>query len=439
MSRRTARAVGLVVLVLAGWPSSSAAQRPAAAAQAALAADMASEDGATAVVALRAALRISRQERGAELRSALVEALAAHGRRPDEGAQPAPGYEALADHVNVLLEEVRAMEDPAAIPALLWSPDFGSLEAVAVAEIGCGGQVAALEAALEMATWGGDRTPNGLFALRIMVELWGGAAALPPEVYALLVDAATLYLDGPGERYPRVTSSATWRNGMVVRRALGLAAVLDDPGLRARMEQIASDVVAARQLGVTEDLPEGSSGNLQTLATDLLGGKPPDPRPYAPALRSAAYTEQLPSAGRDDPILQVSEALPSVVDVAEELESGECLAHFARAWSDDYTPVPLRVEFPSGPTPPAEPPEVFEHERKRGDEVAIRVVCLHPPTAWHREYLRGVLLQRLLQPPGVRDAGGWLRLRPGWNVIRSPEATPGNVCAVGGRPPRGSR
>lgn len=413
------------MLLLAGWSPPVVAQR----AQAALARDLASDDPLTAVAALAEILRIPREERGTELAGALIAALAAHGRRPDEGAQRPSGYQALADQVQILAEEVRATGDPAAIPALLWFPAFGSREAAWVAELGCGAQMAALEAALEMATWGGDRTPSGLFAVRVMAELWGGAGAIPPEARALLVDAAKLYLNAPDERYPRVTSSRTWRNGMAVRRALGLAAVLGDPELRARMEQISSDSAVTREMGVTEDLPAGTSLNLQTLAAGLLGGKPPEPRPYSPALHPAS-TKPLPSAGRHDPATQVREALPSVAEAAGELESGECVAHFARAWSDDYTPVALRVEFPAGRTWPDEPPQVFEHEQIWGDEVAMRVVCLHPSTEWHGEYVRRVVLERLIQPPVVRDAGGWERLRPGWDVIRSPEAAPRGVCPV---------
>jgi hypothetical protein len=261
-----------------------------------------------------------------------------------------------------------------------------------------------------------------------MAELWGGAATLPPEAYALLVDAAKLYLNGPDEQYPRVTASRTWRNGMTVRRALGLAAVLGDPELRLRMEQIASDSAVTLALGVTEDLPAGTSQNLQTLATALLGGTPPEPRPYTPALSSATAPGQLPSAGRHDPVTQMRELLPSVGEAAGELESGECVAHFARAWSDEYTPMVFRVEFPSGRTPPDDPPQAFEYERMHGDEVAIRVVCLHPATEWHRQYLRSAVLLHLMEPPVVRDAGGWERVRPGWDVIRSPEAIPGTVC-----------
>ena len=199
----------------------------------------------------------------------------------DRRAGPrAPSYEALADHVGVLLEEVRALCDPAAIPALARSPAFGIREAVALADLG----PAAMPEALDVATSpdsDGDRVANGLLALRVMVELWGGPEALSPHVRARLVDAAALYLNEPGERYAELTSSTIWRVGSVLYWALGLAWVLDDPGLRARLEEIAADEAVTRAMGVTNGFPPGAPLNIQTHAASLLAGEPPIPRPEA--------------------------------------------------------------------------------------------------------------------------------------------------------------
>ena len=125
----------------------------------------------------------------------------------------------------------------------------------------------------------GDLVANGFMALRTMVELWGGAGALPRNRYAELVDAAALYLNGPGKRYTKLTSSSMWRIGAVLSRAMDLAGVLHDPGLRARLEEIASDPAVTQALGVSDESPPASSLNLQTRAASLLAGEPPNPRP----------------------------------------------------------------------------------------------------------------------------------------------------------------
>lgn len=283
MTSRTRAILGVAAVAAAGWPAGAEAQRPAEEApprpQEVLALDMASGDWETARTALGEALRIPRADRGPAIRRALISALEAHMLGADRRAGPrAPSYEALADHVGVLLEEVRALCDPAAIPALARSPAFGIREAVALADLG----PAAMPEALDVATSpdsDGDRVANGLLALRVMVELWGGPEALSPDVRARLVDAAALYLNGPGERYAELTSSTIWRVGSVLYWALGLAWVLDDPGLRARLEEIAADEAATRAMGVTNGFPPGAPLNLQMRAASLLAGEPPRPRP----------------------------------------------------------------------------------------------------------------------------------------------------------------
>ena len=225
------------------------------------------------------ALRIPRAERGPALRRALIAALEARGMRPDRRGSPAPSYEALADYVGILVDEVREMGDPAAIPALIRSPAFGIREAVALADLGPVAMTAALEVATSPES-DGDRVVNGLLTLRVMVESWGGPAALSRDIYQRLVDAAALYLNGPGERYAELTSTSMWHVGAVQSWALDLAAVLGDPGLRVRLEAIAADPAETRTLGVTHDnISSGSFLNLQTQAASLLAGEPPNPRP----------------------------------------------------------------------------------------------------------------------------------------------------------------
>ncbi|WP_419950103.1 hypothetical protein [Candidatus Palauibacter sp.] len=274
---------GLAAALAAGWTAEAEAQRPGDARpprpQEALALDMASGDWDAAAGALREALRIPREERGPVLRRALIAALEARGLRPGRRGPPAPSYEALADYVGVLLDEVREMGDPAAIPALVRSPAFGIRTAVALADLGPEAMTEALEVATSPES-DGDRVVNGLLTLRVMVESWGGPAALSRDSYQRLVDAAALYLNGPGERYAELTSSSMWQVGAVQGWALDLAAVLGDPGLRARLEEIAADPAETRTLGVTQDnISSGSFLNLQARATSLLAGEPPNPRP----------------------------------------------------------------------------------------------------------------------------------------------------------------
>ena len=274
--------LGFAVVTAASWPAGAAAQRPGDATaqrpQEALALDMASEDWEIAGDALKTALGIPRAERGPALRRALIAALDAQGTGPDRRRPSAPDYETLADYVGVLLEEVRAMGDPAAIPALMRSPIFGIREAVALADLGPEAMPEALGVATSPES-NGDLVANGFLALRVMVELWGGPEALSRDKRTELVEAAALYLNGPGHRYAELASSSMWQIGAVLSRAMDLAGVLHDPGLRARLEEIAADAAVTRTLGVTDESPPASSLNLQTRATSLLAGDPPNPRP----------------------------------------------------------------------------------------------------------------------------------------------------------------
>ena len=295
--------LGFAVVTTTGWAAEAEAQRPGDATahrpQEALALDMASEDWEIAGDALERVLGIPRAKRGPALRQALIAALDAQGMGPDRRGSSTPDYETLADYVGVLLEEVRAMGDPAAIPALMRSPIFGIREAVALADLGPEAMPEALHVATSPESHG-DLVANGFMALRTMVELWGGAAALPRNRYAELVDAAALYLNGPGERYTKLTSSSMWRIGAVLSRTMDLAGVLHDPGLRARVEEIASDPAVTQALGVSDESPPASSLNLQTRAASLLAGEPPNPRPewvrpggrlYRPAGASGAQSD----------------------------------------------------------------------------------------------------------------------------------------------------
>ena len=289
---------GLVTALAAGWTAEAAAQRPGEARpsrpQEALALDMAGGDWDAAAGALSEALRIPRAERGPALRRALIAALEARGMRPDRRRPPAPSYEALADYVGILVDEVREMGDPAAIQALVRSPAFGIREAVALADLGPEAMTEALEVATSPES-DGDRLVNGLLTLRVMVESWGGPTALSRERYERLVGAAALYLNGPGKGYAELTSSSMWHVGAVQIRALDLAAVLGDPGLRARLQEIAADPAEARALGVTHDIPSRSSLNLQTRAASLLAGEPPNPRPESVRPGGRMYSPPGPS------------------------------------------------------------------------------------------------------------------------------------------------
>ena len=260
-------------LAAAGVGGATAQERPPPPRpQSALALDMESADWETSARAVGEALRIRAAERGPALRRALIGALEAQG-MPD--APRAPSYEAGADYVDALLDAVLEMRDPASIPALVRSPTFGSRVATALADFGPQALPAALEAATSPDSHHG-LVGNALMTLRIMVEEWGGPGALPPGRRAELAAVAALYLNGPRGAYAELVATSGWRVGRVISHAMGLAAVLDDPGVRSRLEEIAADASVAEALGVTY---HDAAARAQAEAAALLAGTPPLPRP----------------------------------------------------------------------------------------------------------------------------------------------------------------
>ena len=109
----------------------------------------------------------------------------------------------------------------------------------------------------------------------MMVELWG-LDALDAPMQRRLREAAALYLDEPGEAYSELTDSAAWEVGVVLRLAIDLAIVLDDPVLRGRVTELASDAAKVRSLGITDPYDVEKT---QSDARDRLAGVPPLPRP----------------------------------------------------------------------------------------------------------------------------------------------------------------
>ena len=120
--------------------------------------------------------------------------------------------------------------------------------------------------------------------------------------------------------------------------------------------------------------------------------------------------------GDHDPEAKVYESLRPKAEVLAELKSGECLAHFARAGSDKFTPLPFALDWPQG-EPAVEDgktPAVASVGRLRGEQAVLRVLCLFPNTDWHRGALAKLFEEQLAKPPFKQDADGWLKVRDKW-------------------------
>jgi len=165
------------------------------------------------------------------------------------------------EHVLALSRAVVRLKDPASIPALVSALPTGSLVPHAIAQFGEHAVPAVLEVVTDPDEWYHARS-GGLLALRFIVE----QQAERPLSRASLDDIRTAtasVLQDP----PRFTT--LWR-------AIDLAGVLNDPGLKATLQLLTNDPNAIMARGVAAPhLLERT----QQRARDALTGVPPKPRP----------------------------------------------------------------------------------------------------------------------------------------------------------------
>jgi len=204
------------------------------------------------------AMGVARQS-GAELRSALIEAL----EREVALVEAQRGKNEPRDHPNMLehlSSIVASFGDSSAIPALAGAATSSLAAASGLAEFGEPAVAALIETI--------DRQPDTtlvwtpMIALRFLVEGAGGTP-LSAQSVARIRDVAKRYLDAPAG------------NSSVLTTAIDLAIALNDPELRAVVERIAADrsEVEARGFDHPNDV-----ARIQKHAAERAAGKPAVPR-----------------------------------------------------------------------------------------------------------------------------------------------------------------
>lgn len=258
-----------MVMVLFGcYLACPAASAEAQVSQQELAGQLLGEDIAARYRALGALRELGPKNAGAELRSALFEALERETelRREREEILRAEGE--IEPHPDPefawrLTEVIVALEDTAAIPVLARGIGNGSTAAV-WALVGYGERAA--PSVIEVA-----RSPSSdsytaswaLIGLRAMVE---GQASNPLSAQTLAAMRAVAE--------QRLQEQQTV-GAMPLRPAIDLAVVLGDPHLREMVERLANDPAELRALGVTDP---GLIERTQRHAKQRLAGESPKPR-----------------------------------------------------------------------------------------------------------------------------------------------------------------
>jgi hypothetical protein len=203
-----------------------------------------------------------------ELRAALIAALDREGKRlVDRHNRDARG-EFVEDHedptfITDVARVVADMRDPAAISALAGALGTGFIVINGLAAFGA----EAVPTLVDVVTSPNsihDAVDHGLIALRFVVENTP-SRPLTPAARASVRRAADQRLkSGKG-----LDITTLWW-------AIDLAVVLNDPGLRQRVERLATDWNAVEATGI-RDVELGQQ--TQKRAADRLAGVPPLPRP----------------------------------------------------------------------------------------------------------------------------------------------------------------
>ena len=234
--------------------------------------------------AVSSALTLGPQATGPEVRAALITLLERNNRILDEAARRNVALATLVppEFVAQVAEVVSQLEDPQAIPALAGALGSGStLVPDALADFGDRAAAPVLRV-VTSANSRKEAVPDGLLALRFMVE-GRGARPLSAGVLSEIRRAAKRRLTG--KQY----DPTLWK-------AIDLAVVLGDVELRRIVEALAADrgEVVARGIEYL-----GSIEYTQKLAAGRLAGERPRPWYRTPAERARALG--LPQRGDDGP------------------------------------------------------------------------------------------------------------------------------------------
>jgi hypothetical protein len=208
--------------------------------------------------------RLGTEPRSPELRSALIRTLGEENslrRHRRKAIQRGEQVEPLTDDVyGSTAQAVVAMRDPAAIPALAGAVGSGLMVIRALVDFG----EPAARAVLEVVDSPGaspQDVDGALLALRMMLEN-AGTRPLASETVREIHRAALQRLHGE-------------QSAVVLRRAIDLALVLEDPEARRIVGILASDPNEVMARGITDpDL----IARTQEHAAQRLSGVPPLPR-----------------------------------------------------------------------------------------------------------------------------------------------------------------
>jgi hypothetical protein len=207
-----------------------------------------------------AVLDMGPRHAGPHLREALISALA------DEAERDAASYrgEAHAETVAQMAWVVAQFEDPGAVDALVGALGTGAGAIWGLATLGEPAVRATVEAARTREGRGSSAiVTDALLALRFLAE-GVGHVPLSPSSREQIIAVARERLE---PKQPYVS---------VLNRAIDLAIVLDDPGLRATVEAIAVDP-AEVEARVENPSPRGVEWVLKA-AVERVSGVPPLPR-----------------------------------------------------------------------------------------------------------------------------------------------------------------
>jgi hypothetical protein len=207
---------------------------------------------------------------GEELRAALIVALEREGRlhRERDSAVRRGQWSTPLDNPELILDLVSAavpLNDPRTIPGLTGALGTGMRPIRALAAFGDSAvrSVVAVVMSSESMTASVD---DGLVTLRMMVENQTAGRRLSATSLAEIRRVAEYHLKVPGREA---------ENGVTLRRAIDLAAVLNDASLRYVIQALASDPNESMSRGVVDPrLIEKT----QKPAADRLAGVPALPR-----------------------------------------------------------------------------------------------------------------------------------------------------------------
>lgn len=222
------------------------------------------------IIALQHVGAIAPRDVGEEVRAALITALEREGQRLRQRANAISRGQTpeLLDDPEYIFEFIRAvipLQDPRAIPGLTGTLGTGLLSVralVAFGDLAVSATVAVVVSS-ESSTASVDQ---GLVTLRMMVESQSADRRLSAISLAEIRRVA---------EYRLKTQGRAASNGVTLRRAIDLAAVLNDPALRKVIQAIASDPSECISRGVIE---QRLIEKTQEQAADRLAGVPALPR-----------------------------------------------------------------------------------------------------------------------------------------------------------------